>query len=138
MNNQMYYAQPSIRARAGQTQTPKSTGTGTGGTGTIKDINNNSDLQATISANPGKMVVVKAYMPTCPVCAAYAPTYTQFPSQYPNIVFTQYNAAKPTDLTSMFKLTLVPTTAFYFNGSQTGLVSGLQIAQIKQQLEAHK
>ena len=108
--------------------------------GGIKDVRNTSELQSLLNVNKTKLVVLKAYLDTCPVCKAYAPTYSQFPTEYPTVVFAQYNAGRPTDLSTKLNLKTVPTTSFYTNGSATSInqIAGINLAQIKQTLEAHK
>jgi len=109
-------------------------------TQSIKDVRNISELQSLLNANKTKLVVLKAYLDTCPVCKAYAPIYSQFPNDYPMVVFVQYNAGRPTDLTTKLSLKTVPTTSFYTNGSSTFInqIAGINLAQIKQTLEAYK
>ena len=118
----------------------KITSTTTSTTTSIKDVANSSELQNLLNTNQGKLVVLKAFTDTCPVCKAYGPTYVQFPTQYPNVVFAQYNAGRPTDLTTKLQLSTVPTTTFYVGGNSTPIsnVVGIQLAQIKQTIEAHK
>lgn len=104
----------------------------------IKDVSNSNDLQTILKANSGKLVVLKSYLDTCPICKAYGPTYSKFPLEYPSVVFTQYNAGRPTDLTSKLSLSSVPMTTFYINSNSINQIAGLNIAQIKQTIEAHK
>lgn len=109
-------------------------------TQSIKDVKNTSELQSLLNANKTKLVVLKAYLDTCPVCKAYAPTYSQFPNEYPTVVFAQYNAGRPTDLSTKLNLKTVPTTSFYKNCNSTFInqIAGINLAQIKQTLEANK
>jgi thiol-disulfide isomerase/thioredoxin len=105
------------------------TTTGTSGTngGGIKDVANSSELSSLITANSGKLIVLKSYMDTCPVCKAYAPTFSQFPSQYPTVIFAQYNAGRPSDLTTKLGLATVPATTLYIsNTTPLTQIAGIQ------------
>ena len=104
----------------------------------IKNVSNIADLQSVFSANPGKLVVLKAYTQTCSVCQAYAPTYSQFPPQYPTVVFAEYDAGNPSDLSTKLNLQFVPTTVLYIGGNSVAQFVGLQIASIKQAIDTHK
>jgi thiol-disulfide isomerase/thioredoxin len=116
--------------------------TATPGEKPVLDITNTEDLTAYVdayaAANEDRLVLVKAYSDTCPACRMYKPQYAALASEFGSVaVFFQYDVYKRSNLSQTLKITVLPTTIVYKNGTEIARVNGANIASVRKLVLAH-
>lgn len=73
-----------------------------------------------------KLVAVEFYTPTCPICQAMVPVYSQVASELSGkALFTKVDASRNSELSSRFGIMGVPAFKFFCDGKELGGIVGM-------------